>query len=1024
MTSRIPIVVLPVDGTQEGNEGEYIVSVQNGVGSYTLEFARSGDYIFYMKAGEDTEDRLLMSHNYYYRIVNGDTGIYGTITLDKPYPEDLYIGLIVENQYNIKTEVVVIPKNTTTANFEIKNMIRDTNYLLYCIILDDNDTYLNYSFYKDANTSTHDFSDTTLIDLIDGKKTDANLYISSVEDLEDDIGDTPDDAEEITFEGLTAGDYYISGFKFEYAGDRDYFTFEIPKRDYYGFTAFPLELYSNMENKIFVYDSIMNLLAVDNYQVVMNLRPGRYYLKIEDDTGFNVGDYVFAWGIMNISEPEDEEIEFEDPKLEAAICDYLGLTVGEAVYSSEVTEIEKLDLSGLEISSLKGLEYFTNLWCLELRNNQITDLTPLEGLTNLEILDLKHNRITDISPLCNLYNLEELDVSENAISILPEDFSHLINLYHIDLSHNQIDDVKLLATLPVIETLFLQDNQIASLEGLNTLLVLYLGDNPITEDPSTDYSPLASYYLNLEDKDFFALPTATSVQITGMLRVGNTLTGSYTYKNMNNHEESGTKYQWLRSAEKDRNYEEIAGAVGRTYTLTGDDLDKYIKFRVVPGAAGEPSTGLAAESWPVGPIMESSTSGSGGSGGSGGGGSPQPSTQPTPVPTVTPTPTAVPTPAAEQPAKIETDETGKTMLVVDTADSQITWDTPPVIDATSDSDVDGAIVNLAGDIFRESVANNKPFTVSTNMASFEFQPGAINVPEGTDNVTLTVKQLTVDDIPEASRPADATEVSFVFDFDLTVDGNPVTTFDKPITITLKLDLSAVSNPDKVGVYYYSEAEGKWVFVGGKVNADGTVTFTIDHFSKYLAMEYNITFSDIVDHWAKDAIEVMAARHVTNGTGGDKFSPDAKITRAEFTAMIVRALGIREEVSQNPFVDVKVDDWFADSALKANAAGIIQGDSKGNFTPGNLITREEMAAITVRAYSYYSGVNTDRIITTQEIRFKDMDNASQWAREYITLVDALGLMNGFNDKTFRPKNLSTRAEAIVVVNRLMKLLEIF
>lgn len=1012
-------------GTQAVNEVIITVPVRNGIGSYTIDIDKSGIYTFQLLAGESTQNHVLMRYNNIYPVLNGDAGISGSIILDSPSTEDLYVGLLAVNQYNWEEYSDMIPKGSTTLDYNI-DLVRDKDYLLYYYITSDNDTYYNYGFYKDANTTTHDFYDTTLIDLTNGRKTDVNLYISTVDDLEDDVGDTPVAAEEITFEGLFDGDSYISMYKLDYKGDRDYFTFEIPKAGYYAFAAFPLDLYSSMRNMLYLYDSDKNEIVSERYEIGRYMAPGRYYLKIEDKTGLNVGDYVFYWGIPTPSEPEP--FVFEDPALDAAIHHYFNRTVGEAVYVNELTYIETLDLSGLGISSLKGLEHLTNLWCLELRDNQVSDLTPLRNIYSLEVLDLKGNQVTDISPLCSLYNLGELDVSENRISVLPNDFSAMIWLYHIDLSHNEITSIKSLATLPAIEALFLQDNQITSLEGLAGLTgleVLYLGNNPITQDPSTDYSTLASYYLKLQDKDFYALPTASNVRIEGATAIGSTLTGRYSYTNMNQHNESGTTYQWLRSTEMNGTYEVIPGATGRTYTLTASVLDHYIQFKVIPGAAGEPSTGLAAISQPVGPIL---TSSSGDSGDNGSGGSvptqPAPSPSATPTPTVTPAVTPAPTLAPVPAVQVETDEDGRTTLVVDTTDLELSWDTAPVIQASSDSEVNGTRVNLTEDIFTQSNANNMPFTVSSDLVSFEIQPGTISIPEGTDSITLAVNYLTLEDVPEESRPTDATEVSFVFDFELLVDGKPVTTFDKPITITLKLDLSKVSNPDKVGIYYYSEAEGKWVFIGGKVNADGTVTFTTDHFSKYIAMESNKTFSDIQNHWAKDAIEVMAARHITNGTGDDRFSPDAKITRAEFTAMIVRALGITEKAGQNPFTDVKANDWFADSALKANAAGIIQGDAKGSFAPGNMITREEMAAIAVRAYSYYRGVNADRIITTQEVRFTDMETASQWARRSITLADALGLMSGFSDKTFRPKDLSSRAEAIVVVNRLMKLLEIF
>ena len=84
----------------------------------------------------------------------------------------------------------------------------------------------------------------------------------------------------------------------------------------------------------------------------------------------------------------------------------------------------------------------------------------------------------------------------------------------------------------------------------------------------------------------------------------------------------------------------------------------------------------------------------------------------------------------------------------------------------------------------------------------------------------------------------------------------------------------------------------------------------------------------------------------------------------------------------------------------------------------------MAVIAMRAYSYYTGKDSDEIIISQENRFKDMDKVSSWAKSSVTYAYALGIMKGFADQTCRPKNLSSRAEATVVVKRLMKLLEIF
>ncbi|WP_252891188.1 S-layer homology domain-containing protein [Thermoclostridium stercorarium] len=72
-----------------------------------------------------------------------------------------------------------------------------------------------------------------------------------------------------------------------------------------------------------------------------------------------------------------------------------------------------------------------------------------------------------------------------------------------------------------------------------------------------------------------------------------------------------------------------------------------------------------------------------------------------------------------------------------------------------------------------------------------------------------------------------------------------------------------------------------------------------------------------------------------------------ITRAEFAALIVRALNIPRQAVENRFIDIK-DQWFADAVLRANAAGIVRGDANGYYLPDSMITREEMAAIIVRA----------------------------------------------------------------------------
>lgn len=996
------------------------VTIINGLNTEDIEITVSGFYCISIDTEDVSGDYIIINDSFDSCVLSDDDKISGTISLAESSSEEIEVGITAMSNYIVFRKTITIPAGEQTALYSMK-LPRISHYKVYYQIRTDNDIYYYCGFYKDSGTTT-DPDNCSYIDLSDGG-TIPNIDLAvGIVDIppgqEDDVGNTPENALQIELSNDMDPEYYYSEGvrKLDYIGDRDYYKLTVLNEADYSFIITTEPKYLSIRTCL--YDSDKNLLeSIPLGFMERHLNEGTYYLKIEGETGLELGEYSL-W--FNRSD-SPETIHFSDENLENEIRDVIGKPTGD-ILESDVSYILELNINNKSITSLEGIENLKNLASLQCEDNLVTDLTPLAQLEFLIVLDLSGNEISDISPIANLLFLEELDIGSNSITSLPS--LRMPSLKHLDLSHNQLSEFELQPT-ESLETLFLQGNNIADishLEGFTNLKVLYLDGNPIS-----DFSPLKTLYRNLSDRDFSSPPFAENVKINGKKTVGSTLTGSYTYTNLNDYAESDSTYKWLRSNTKNGQYSAITGATDITYKLTDADLDKYIKFEVTPKADGEPSAGLPVSSQPFGPITKS---GSGGGIPPGGGGIPsggdapsggiQPGISPTPTPTVTPSPTPIPE------ANIETDQDGDKKLVLNVPEMDFSGGTTAVIDASSNEDVDAIEVNIAAGTFMSAVENNQTLSVTSNQVGFEIKPGAIDIPEDAETVTLEAKQLSLDDLPEElkNKPDEAVGASLVYDFDLSIDGVPVTEFNEPITITIKLDLSTVSNLDKVGVYYYSEHENKWIFVGGKVNEDGTITFTINHFSRFIAMEYNKTFSDVSGHWAKEDIEVMAARHVTGGTGDNKFSPDANITRAEFTALIVRALNIQDKVQKNPFGDVKEGDWFAETALKANAAGLVKGDDRGYFAPASLITREEMAVIAMRAYSYYTGKDADEIIISQEIRFKDMDKVSSWAKSAVTYADALGIMKGFADQTCRPKNFSSRAEAIVVIKRLMKLLEIF
>ncbi len=222
----------------------------------------------------------------------------------------------------------------------------------------------------------------------------------------------------------------------------------------------------------------------------------------ESDTGNNCSIRVRV--IVEDTTP----VSIPDANLRAAIEAALGKTSGAPITAAEVRTLNaRLDLQGLDIGNLTGLEFAINVKALWLNNNRtgFTDLSVLSGLTNLVDLSLNGNRITDVSALSGLANLEFLGLSSNdltdvsALSSLTKlgsltldnndltdvsALSGLTNLWNLWLNGNRIADISTLADLTNLETLWLDGNNlmnISALSGLTKLKSLDLNGNRITD---------------------------------------------------------------------------------------------------------------------------------------------------------------------------------------------------------------------------------------------------------------------------------------------------------------------------------------------------------------------------------------------------------------------------------------------------------------------------------------------------------------------------------------------------------------
>lgn len=167
------------------------------------------------------------------------------------------------------------------------------------------------------------------------------------------------------------------------------------------------------------------------------------------------------------------------------------------------------------------------------------------------------------------------------------------------------------------------------------------------------------------------------------------------------------------------------------------------------------------------------------------------------------------------------------------------------------------------------------------------------------------------------------------------------------------------------------------------------------------------FNDIANYdWAKDAIEGLYYAGVINGMDEGIFNPAGSITREQFCKMVVQLFGVLNYDAKTTFNDVKTDAWYTPYIASAINAGYIQGQSNEYFGVGESIMRQDMATILYRALGES---NSSAVLS-----FTDTDSIAPYAKDAISQLVGLKIINGYEDGTFKPRGTATRAEAAKMI----------
>ncbi len=155
-----------------------------------------------------------------------------------------------------------------------------------------------------------------------------------------------------------------------------------------------------------------------------------------------------------------------------------------------------------------------------------------------------------------------------------------------------------------------------------------------------------------------------------------------------------------------------------------------------------------------------------------------------------------------------------------------------------------------------------------------------------------------------------------------------------------------------------------------------------------------TFADIAGHENQTAIEALAARDIINGASENAFTPNGNMTRAEFAAITVRALGLPIK-NTFKFEDVSSSDWYASYVNTAYSYGIINGVSETKFNPNGRVTTEQACAIIERAAKLCGMVNNLGAVAVRNVlaEFTDYVTVAEWAKKSVAFCFENGISDG-------------------------------
>ena len=171
-------------------------------------------------------------------------------------------------------------------------------------------------------------------------------------------------------------------------------------------------------------------------------------------------------------------------------------------------------------------------------------------------------------------------------------------------------------------------------------------------------------------------------------------------------------------------------------------------------------------------------------------------------------------------------------------------------------------------------------------------------------------------------------------------------------------------------------------------------------------------------WAQNAINTLRTEGILNGRSEGIFAPSELVLREEFLKMLLSAVTFEELEGTFDFDDVKSDDWYYDTVKKAYLCKIVNGMSDRMFGSGNAVSRQDMAVMC------YNALIKKGVITGGDAQnaFADADDIAPYAKEAVSYLNSIKIVNGDENGRFNPNGTATRAESAQMIYNIIEFMK--